>query len=327
MKKYKWGLLVLIIIGLAVAGYLWWRHGQRYPGTSDAYTDAHVARIASQVTGQVLALHVKDHQQVESGQLLLEIDPQPYQISLAQAEANLDLARQQQAEAAAAVKTARARVSEAEAQRADAKRNYKRMQTLVSKKSVSTAEADSARFKLKEANAGLDAVRAELQQAMQKQAESDAAIRLAQAKIDQARLDLSHTRIAAPAAGTVGEVKLRPGNVIQKGQALFPLVEGEVFWVNANFKETDLLRIRPGQSATVEVDMYPGKIFHGVVESISPASGTAFALLPPENATGNWVKVTQRFPVRVRITELDPARPLRIGASSVVTVDTVSGRD
>jgi membrane fusion protein, multidrug efflux system len=117
---------------------------------------------------------------------------------------------------------------------------------------------------------------------------------------------------------------VRQGDVVAKDQALFPLVEDKSFWVDANFKETDLTRIRAGQSAVIQLDMYPGLTLHGVVGSISPASGTAFSLLPPENATGNWVKVTQRFPVKVLITDQDPARPLRIGASAEVTVDTTT---
>ena len=143
---------------------------------------------------------------------------------------------------------------------------------------------------------------------------------MAEAALGRARLDLKHTRIVAPSKGIIGDLQLRPGGFVTAGRALFALVETDEVWVDANFKETDLPRIRPGQPARVKVDLQPGATFRGEVESLSPASGTAFSLLPPENATGNWVKVTQRFPVRVRI--LEPVPNLRLGASSEVTVDT-----
>jgi membrane fusion protein (multidrug efflux system) len=137
--------------------------------------------------------------------------------------------------------------------------------------------------------------------------------------LNQAQLDLKYCRIYAPADGIVDEVSLRPGTFVSKGRDALALVENDEVWVDANFKETDLMRIQPGQSATVKVDLLPDKVFHGKVQSLSPASGTAFSLLPPENATGNWVKVTQRFPVRIRI--IDPTPQLRLGASSEVSID------
>jgi membrane fusion protein (multidrug efflux system) len=139
--------------------------------------------------------------------------------------------------------------------------------------------------------------------------------------VAQARLNLSWTQVRAPVAGILSGLELRPGSTVASGQPLFALVDTSTWWINANFKETDLRHIEPGRPADITVDMYPGKHFHGVVDSISPASGSAFSLLPPENATGNWVKVTQRIPVRVRVLDPDPAHPLRIGASSSVTVD------
>jgi membrane fusion protein (multidrug efflux system) len=150
--------------------------------------------------------------------------------------------------------------------------------------------------------------------------DANAPIKAAEAALAQARLDLQHTRVEAPADGVVGELSLRPGGFVNIGTPLFALVETAEVWVDANFKETDLPRIRPGQAAEVRIDLLPGRTFRGRVESLSPASGTAFALLPPENATGNWVKVTQRFPVRVRI--MNPIPGLRVGASSEVTIDT-----
>jgi membrane fusion protein (multidrug efflux system) len=149
-------------------------------------------------------------------------------------------------------------------------------------------------------------------------------LRSAAAGLTKATHDRVKTHVIAPSAGTVSNVSLRPGATIQAGTPLFAIIASNDWWVNANFKETDLARIRLGQPATVRLDMYPTTTFDGVVESISAGSGATFSVLPPENATGNWVKVTQRFPVRIKITNPphDPAEPLRVGASATVTVDT-----
>ena len=240
----------------------------------------------------------------------------------------LDLQRQKIAADQAAVDAARADVKNRQAEHDDAKANMRRVAELMAKHSIAKAKADDARYRLDEARAALGAARADLQHALQERGapgEQNAQLRLAEAEVAQARLDLSYTRITAVVSGILGAITVRPGTMVQAGQMLFPLLDDKSFWVDANYKETDLHRIHTGQSATIAIDIYPDKTFKGVVESISPASGVAFSLLPPENATGNWVKVTQRFPVRVRITDASPRYPLRIGASSHVTVDTMSG--
>jgi membrane fusion protein (multidrug efflux system) len=148
-------------------------------------------------------------------------------------------------------------------------------------------------------------------------------LRGAAAQLDKATHDRVRTHVTAPAGGWVTNISVRPGNVVQAGTPAFAVVEDGNWWVDANFKETDLGRIKPGQPATIRLDMYPGTTFEGIVESISAGSGASFSVLPPENATGNWVKVTQRFPVRVKITsQPDPDKPLRMGASATVKVDT-----
>jgi len=148
-------------------------------------------------------------------------------------------------------------------------------------------------------------------------------LRAASAGLDKATHERVKTHVTAPGAGWVTNVNLRPGSVVQAGTPAFAVIEDSNWWVDANFKETDLGRIKPGQKATISLDMYPGMTLDGVVESISAGSGATFSVLPPENATGNWVKVTQRFPVRVRITSTpDPDNPLRLGASATVTIDT-----
>jgi membrane fusion protein (multidrug efflux system) len=148
-------------------------------------------------------------------------------------------------------------------------------------------------------------------------------LRGAAAQLDKATEDRVKTHVLAPGDGWVSNVRLRPGTVMQAGTPAFPLVENGDWWVDANFKETDLARIKPGHPATIKLDLYPGYTIDGTVESISPGSGSIFSVLPPENATGNWVKVTQRFAVRIKITSKpDSERPLRVGATATVTVDT-----
>jgi membrane fusion protein, multidrug efflux system len=180
--------------------------------------------------------------------------------------------------------------------------NYKRTQELVAEKFLSQQAAETALLQLRTAEANLH--EAEVAKA-------------------QAALDLEHTRVKAPNSGIVANLTLQPGNTVQPRVPLFALISDREFWVDANFKETQLQRISPGRQATVQLDMYPDRKFHGEVESLSPGAGTAFSLLPPQNATGNWVKVTQRVPVRIRITDPDPAHPLRVGTTAKVEVRVV----
>jgi membrane fusion protein (multidrug efflux system) len=192
---------------------------------------------------------------------------------------------------------------------------------------------DAAQARLDDAQSSRDQARARVSQAAaalaaaRKQAGTpgtdNATVRAAQAALQQARIALAHATITAPVAGWVANLSLRPGDVVSPGQPLFSLVEDGPWWVDANFRETDLARIRPGQPVSVVVDMYPGLTMQGEVTVIGAGAGAVFSLLPPQNATGNWVKVTQRFPIRIALTPPDdPAMQLRVGASATATVDT-----
>jgi len=322
MTRTKWGLLLVLLAVMAAGLYAYVQHEAAYPGTSDAYITAHVIRIEPQIGGRVIALAVKDHQAVTQGQLLIKIDDHPYRIAMQRAQAELVLTRQQALAADAAVQAASATINQQQAQLDNIQRNYKRDTRLLASKAVSQAQADSDQDKLHELTAALAVGQADYNRVLSEQEAAGARISVARAALAQARLNLSYTIIKAPASGVLGRIRLRPGDLLQAGQQLFPLVEDKIFWVSANYKETELARIRPGQPATISVDMYPGKVFHGVVDSLSPASGVAFSLLPPENATGNWVKVTQRFSVRVRVITHDSNTPLRVGTSCSVTINT-----
>lgn len=322
MKHKKWMLAAVFIVGGVIGVYFYWRHNTMYPSTSDAYVHGSTVTIAPQISGRVSVLPVKDHQHVEKGQLLIQLDPAPFRIALDRAMANLEMAGQQSRAAEAAVAAAHAAVAERQANLKNASDNAKRMLALYGKHTVTKAAVDDAKARRDISRAALIQAKADLQKAIQAAAGDKASIQVAQAELEKARLDLSYTRISAPASGVLGTISVRVGDVVNQAQALFPLVEDKSFWVDANFKETDLVRIRPGQSATITVDMVPGRTFHGTVDSVSPASGTAFSLLPPENATGNWVKVRQRFAVKISLTGQDPEPLLRIGASAEVIVDT-----
>jgi membrane fusion protein (multidrug efflux system) len=322
-KLVKWLLIALALIVAAFFGYRYWHHGQLYASTDNAYVNANTVEIAAQISGAVVAVAVKDNQAVRAGDLLFEIDPQPYRLALEKAQAQLHLAEQSVSQQSAAVDAAQAQVRQREAELRNAQSNDARTQRLVRQGFLSKQGAETARTQLATAQAALQAARANLEQAksaLGATGSNNASVQAAQAAVNQARLDLQHTRVAAPTDGKVANLTLRPGNTVQPGVPLFALIGSQEYWVDANFKETELERIRPGQSATITVDMYPDHPFEGVVESVSGGSGTAFSLLPPQNATGNWVKVTQRVPVRVRFRNPDPAHPLRIGTTASVEI-------
>ena len=318
-------IAVLVVLAIGASGWWYEAYSRRHPSTDDAYLGRHIVQIAPQVSGPVQRVLVHDNQRVKAGDLLFTIDPVPFKLAVRQAEARLQQAKDSFAAADAQVDAAKARLAAAEANFQEADRHDQRIQALVAKGSASKDEGDSAKQARIDARDALISARADLAAAEAARGaakDQNAAIKAAQAALDQARLDLEHTQISAPADGVVGNFDLRPGSYVTAGNALFALVESQEAWVDANFKETDLPHIRPGQPATVSLDQLPGRSFRGVVEGLSPASGAAFSLLPPENATGNWVKVTQRFAVRVRL--LDPVPQLRVGASAEVTVDTTA---
>lgn len=315
----------VIIIILFIAGYFYWQRQKLYPSTDDAYIQAHIINVAPRVTGQISKVYVQNFQYVKKGQLLFDIDPKPFQVSLDKAIANLDETKQQVNAAKSAVMTAKSVLNERKAELTNTEKNTKRTLNLVSQKLYPVAAGDKAKSDLAVAKSAVNAAQSQLNEALQKLGHlgnANANIRAAKASIEQVQLDLQYTHIAAPSGGYISNFKLRTGDSVSAYQDYFAIVEKNEYWANANFKETDLSRIKSGQPATIKIDMYPGVIFKGIVSNISAGSGTTFSLLPAENATGNWVKVTQRFPVRVDITTRYKTNPLRVGASCEVTIDT-----
>jgi membrane fusion protein, multidrug efflux system len=334
-----WGrlrlVLILLVAAALVAGGTWWWVGARqWVTTDDAFIDTHMVHIAPQVAGRVANVLVDDNEEVKAGQLLLRLDPAMYRAQLDQAVAeqqaavgSLAQAKAQQAALTADAEEARAEVGVAEANAANAASQLQRTQSLVLKQFASRQQLDtnlaaarSTASSLVAAQKKLAAATAQLQVAASQIATAKANLAGAAARAEEARLDLDYTRIVASEAGRIAHKSVATGDYVQTGQDLMALVPLKV-WVTANFKETELDRIRIGQPVEIHIDAYPGKVFHGHVDSFEAGSGTAFSLLPPENATGNYVKVVQRVPVKIVFDEPpDPHFPLGPGMSVVPSV-------
>lgn len=326
MKKIiSYSVWVILLVTLIIGGYFYYQYTALYPSTDDAYVQANTVQIAAQVTGPVKNIYVQDNQLVKKGQLLFMIDPAPFQYALNKAQANLQVTQQNVQVEQDEVATAKAELTQATANYEVAKQNEPRTVELAKIGQVSAAEGVAASGALKTAKASMVAAQTKLQQAIEnlgKSGANNAELLATKASVDQAELNLQYTKVYAPGNGYLVNFNLRPGTMVTANAPLFALVENNQWWIAANYKETDLARIKSNQKATIVLDSYPNHNFKGYVQSISSGSGAAFSLLPPENATGNWVKVTQRFPVKVIITDPNPKFPLRMGASATVTINT-----
>jgi membrane fusion protein (multidrug efflux system) len=286
-----------------------------YESTDDAFLDGYVTLVSPRVPGQVTRLLVTDNQEVQAGDVLVEIDPRDYEASLAQARADLAVARSQHEQSQAQVKVSAAKVAqaqaavtaaEAEAQRATDDLN--RYETVESR-AISKSAFDQAQAQARSATANLAAARSQSKAAEAEVVLSEAGVetaaassQLAEAKLQQSELNLSYTKILAPLAARVTARTVQSGNYVQPGQALLALVPRNV-WVTANFKETQLTHMHAGQPVELRVDAYPNRKFKGKVDSLQAGTGARFSLLPPENAVGNYVKVVQRVPVKIVFDE------------------------
>ncbi|EIV8465777.1 HlyD family secretion protein [Vibrio vulnificus] len=311
----------------SAAMYLSWQYSDSHPSTEDAYVRAKILSVAPQVQGQVVTVEAKDFQAVNKGDLLLKIDARPYLLAVKQAKAAYQLAVQQHDVADKQVTEAVAGLDAARSNLTEAQLEYKRIDSLVARKLASAQDLDTAKNKLANAQASLEQARASVEKAIANRGEEGAeaaVVQQAAAQLAQAELNLSYTDITSPVDGIAGEINTHVGSVVSVGQTLFPVIIKDSYWVRANFKETDLTHIKPGMEAEVVIDMYPDRVWKATVEELSPASGTSFSLMPPENATGNWVKIKQRFPVRLALNVPKDAPQLRVGASTEVTVDLQS---
>ncbi len=337
-------VLVAVLFALAAGAY-WW-HTRNQVSTDDAFVQADIVHIAPRVAGTVAQVLVRDNQHVDRGDPLFTLDPADYKAALAKAEANLRAARaaEQAAPRALAVtrQTSNAKIKHAKATlasaRAEKKRtaaNARRYRALYAKHETSrqqldeaTTSATAAAAKVRSAKARL----AEAQTAPEKIALKQAQVASAQAKIaqakaavKQARLNLSYTKVRAPHAGQITKKSIVAGSHISAGQAALAVVENDP-WVVANFKETQIARIKPGQPVAIAIDAFPGHTFSGRVQSIQAGTGAAFSLLPPENATGNYVKIVQRVPVKIIFDQPNQLKGVKLapGMSTVPTIHLAS---
>lgn len=330
MKWAKLGLLSICLIGIIVGLGLWWQHQKTYPSTDDAYVEANILTVSSQESGRVTELNATENAYVKAGDVLLKIDDSDLQSAVDEATSELEKTIQKHMMAGSDVSEAIANLNAVQATLRDAELEFERQQTLYERRIISKSTLDKTQANLDKIKADRDSARAALNTAQTQlggKTDEDPAVRSARATLKRAQIALSHAVIYAPADGWIANLTLRPGDVITAGQSLFSLVEKNDWWVTANFKETALSRIQPGQPASIEVDMYPDLKLSGKVASLGMGSGAIFSLLPPENATGNWVHVTQRFPIRIHLDyqpSPDQQQRLRAGASVTATVDTTN---
>lgn len=330
-RRRKNSLLLLgPVIVLVGAAWLYFTSG-RYVGTDNAYVQADILAISSEVSGRVIAAPVGTNDVVEAGQLLLAIDAEPYRIALAQAQAQLLAARDEVNALRAAYGAVQAQLKRSQHEVDFQRRELRRLQGLAAENFVSAAQIDAAEQKLQMARSEFAAleqeasrIKASLSGNPDLPLEQHPRYLAALAQLDKAQLDLARTELRAPKAGVVGSGPPLPGDLVTAGRPLFSLVLLDDVWVDANLKETDLAKVRVGQKATVKVDAYPGQVWQARVGSISPASGSQFSLLPPQNASGNWVKVVQRIPVRLALVANEDQPPLRAGMSAVVSIEVLS---
>jgi len=322
-------LLIAAPIVVLIAAIWFYLHGGRYETTDNAYLQSGQVSVASNVSGQVVSVEVRDNQTVEAGQVLFRIDPAPFQTLVDEAEAQLADARTQIGALRANYRGGQAELQAAQARLAYAVGESARQKELLGEGISSQAQYDQAVLAVHTARQGIQttneqiaSIQATLSGDVNAPIEAQPTVKRAQAALERARLNLSYTVVRAPQAGIVTKVNaLQVGDYVSASRPLFTLV-GKRVWVEANFKENQLRYMRLGQPATIEIDAFPDQELTAKVTSFSPGTGNSFSLLPAENATGNWVKVVQRLPIELTLDKLPEGIPLHAGLSVEVTVDT-----
>ena len=350
-RNIAFGILIVALVVGVVALFFFLEYRRTHVTTDDAFVDGRIHVVASKVPGTVLALHVKDNQFVNKDEPVLDIDPVDYRVALQEAQANLEMEKARLTEVQSRVETTRKQLmeirasldasrsalkaQEALAWKADA--DLKRAEPLIKEQivtqeyydqrktnqDVAVAQVKSARENVNRLEGSVEAQKSLIRQMEAAVAPQQALIQQREALVEKAKLNLGYTKILAPASGYVTKRSAEVGNQVQAGQpllAVVPLAQEQI-WITANYKETELRNVKPGQKVEIKVDTYPGKVFHGRVNSIMAGTGSVFSLFPPENATGNYVKIVQRIPVRVTLDEgSDPDHLLRVGMSVVPTI-------
>lgn len=333
-KPLKEKLRPLLMVGVpiifAAVGYAHYVAGEPFVTTDNAYARVAKAAINARISGQVVDIAVEDNQPVHKGQMLFRIDPKPLQIAVDRAQAQLSVARLRIDGLKASYRQQQAELQSAKESADFDQKEFARKKALVATEFVSRAIYERADTDLKVSRQRIASIEQQIASTVVAlngdpniDADNHPTVHEAKAQFDEAQLYLSYATVYAPDDGIVAKVDdLQVGNYVNSGAPAFALISNRDIWVEANFRETQVTHMRPGQEATISIDTYPDRVFKAHVISMSPGAGSDFALLPPENATGNWVKVVQRVPVRLELDELDPALPLFSGTSATVKVDT-----
>jgi membrane fusion protein (multidrug efflux system) len=321
-------LLIVVPLLVAVAGVAVYLKGGRFVETDNAYVKADKVPVSAEVSGTVLEVAVAENQTVKAGQLLFRLDAAPFRVALAKAEARLAQVRTDLSALRASYREKQAEIAIARTRLAFAVREQRRQADLATKNFISAARLDEAvqgtdlaAQQITALDQDLKRIAASLGGGVDAPVERHPAYLSALAELEQARLDLARTEVRASLPGTVGKPP-KPGQYVAAGSTAMALVVSGEPWIEANFTETDLTYVHPGQPVAIHVDTYPNVAWQGVVESLSPATGAEFSVIPAQNATGNWVKITQRLPVRIRLEARPGLPPLRAGLSTTVEIDT-----
>ena len=326
-------LFVIPLLAICVGLYLY-AAGGRYVSTDNAYVKANVIIITPEVSGRVTSVLVADNQAVEAGDVLLQLDPSLVDIELNRARAQMAVIRTELESLRADYGETVVQIQQAEDKVRYLERRYKRQRKLLKQGLSSEEKHDEAKHTLQVARREVQIIQQRVQRVLAQLAgdevlsvEQHPRYQAAQATYDQAAIDLKATTIHAPASGIVSNMKLQVGEYAQAGKPVFSLIENYPIWIEANLKETQLTHILPGQQATIVADAYPDRVWESVISSIAPTTGAEFSILPPQNASGNWVKVVQRIPINLVITDQADGPQLRAGMTVSVRIDTHRKRE
>ncbi len=327
-KKRAAIIIFLLIVSGLVLGTSWWIMAKIDISTDDAFIDGHVFQISAREAGHVSAVYVNDNQYVRKGELLISLDQSDFKTQVQNSAAAVKQAENDIASNYAKLDSANAQVTLVKSQLELAENNLERGAALFKRGIISKQDLDTlttnrnvAKAQLRDAQENVRKAKADI--GLMVKGGEDATVAQKKAELDQAKLNLSYTEVRAPADGYITRKSVEPGNNLSPGQPLMALVSLGDIWVTANYKESQLTHVRPGEKVEFTVDAFPGRVFRGKVDSIMAGTGAAFSLLPPENATGNYVKVVQRIPVKIVIDQSsDPRHLLRVGMSVVPTIHT-----
>ena len=320
-KKIAIIALAVLLISAAVAVFYYLSYKAVHISTDDAFVDGRIYAVAPKIAGTIKAVHVTDNQTVKKGDLLIEIEPADYAARVSEAMSSADAEKAKLSEARVSVGAARAQLELREANLRQAELDVRRADGLYAKGAISKERHEKTRTGFEVMAAEVKASREMLHQTESSILTQSSKVMAGQARLKAEQLNIGYTNIYAPSDGIITKKSVEKGNQVQPGQPIMAVVALDDIWITANYKETQLKKIKPGQKVEIKADSYSGETLHGKVDSIMAGTGAVFSLFPPENATGNYVKIVQRIPVKIVLDKgTDPRRVLRVGMSVVPTV-------